>query len=63
MKKSAKNMPLSGGFTALLLATALTPGTAAAQEPPAQEPEGQLEEVIVTAERRAENIRDVPSSI
>ena len=29
----------------------------------AQEPEGQLEEVIVTAERRAENVRDVPSSI
>src|SRR5688572_29697966 len=63
MKKNVNNMPLSGGFTALLLATALTPGTASAQEPPAQEPEGQLEEVIVTAERRAENIRDVPSSI
>jgi iron complex outermembrane receptor protein len=29
----------------------------------AQEPEGQLEEVTVTAERRTENIRDVPSSI
>jgi len=29
----------------------------------AQEPEGQLEEVTVTAERRAENVRDVPSSI
>src|SRR5262245_26483235 len=29
----------------------------------AQEPEGQLDEVIVTAERRAENVRDVPSSI
>src|SRR4051812_47212631 len=29
----------------------------------AQEEQGQLEEVTVTAERRAENIRDVPSSI
>ena len=29
----------------------------------AQEPSGQLEEVTVTAERRSENIRDVPSSI
>src|SRR6185436_13081025 len=29
----------------------------------AQEPEEKLDEVIVTAERRAENIRDVPSSI
>jgi iron complex outermembrane receptor protein len=34
--------------------------TAAAQEETAQ---GQLEEVTVTAERRAENVRDVPSSI
>ena len=41
-------------ITAILWATvALLPGTALAQEPPAQEPEGQLEEVIVTAERRA----------
>jgi len=29
----------------------------------AQEEQGQLEEVTVTAERRAENIRDVPSSV
>jgi len=29
----------------------------------AQEPEEKLDEVIVTAERRAENVRDVPSSI
>src|SRR5262245_60018450 len=29
----------------------------------AQEPQGQLEEITVTAERRAENIRNVPSSI
>ncbi|HEX6398711.1 MAG TPA: hypothetical protein VFZ95_14905, partial [Steroidobacteraceae bacterium] len=35
-------------------------GTAAAQEDAAQ---GQLEEVTVTAERRAENVRNVPSSI
>ncbi len=41
----------------LWAAVALTPGMASAQEEP-----GQLDEVIVTAERRAENIRDVPSS-
>src|SRR5262245_33448723 len=35
-------------------------GTASAQQ---EQPEGQLEEVTVTAERRAENIRNVPSSI
>ena len=59
MKNHGKNMPLGGAFTAILWATvALTPGMASAQEEP-----GQLEEVIVTAERRAENIRDVPSSI
>src|SRR5690348_7905480 len=29
----------------------------------AQEPQGQLEEVTVTAERRSENIRDVPNSV
>ena len=46
-------------ITAVLWAiVALPPVTASAQEP-----SGQLEEVIVTAERRAENIRDVPSSI
>ena len=42
----------------LWTAVTLPLGTASAQEPA-----GQLEEVIVTAERRAENIRDVPSSI
>ena len=46
-------------ITAILWAfVALPPGTAWAQEEP-----GQLDEVIVTAERRAENIRDVPSSV
>jgi iron complex outermembrane recepter protein len=30
---------------------------------PAQEPQGQIEEVTVTAERRSENIRDVPNSV
>ncbi len=49
--------------TILWAIVALLPGTAAAQEPPAQETAGQLEEVIVTAERRFENIRNVPSSI
>ena len=63
MKKNVENLPLRGAFTALLLAAALTPVAALAQEPPAQETEGQLEEVIVTAERRAENIRDVPNSV
>ena len=59
MKKNVKNMPLSGAFTVIFwAAVALSPGTVSAQEET-----GQLEEVIVTAERRAENIRNVPSSI
>jgi iron complex outermembrane receptor protein len=40
------------------MSLAAVAGTAAAQEQP-----GQLDEVLVTAERRAENIRDVPSSV
>jgi iron complex outermembrane recepter protein len=47
-------------ITAIFWATvALLPGAATAQETPP----GQLEEVIVTAERRSENIRDVPNSV
>src|SRR5688572_14799336 len=42
-----------------IFALASVAGTVSAQE----SPPGQLEEVLVTAERRAENIRDVPSSI
>jgi len=42
-----------------IVGLAAVAGTAWAQE----EPQGQLEEVTVTAERRAENVRDVPSSI
>ncbi len=57
MNKQKKGLPLCAA-PALLLCTAVSlPGTVAAQE------QGQLEEVVVTAERRAENIRDVPSSI
>src|SRR3954465_9529026 len=43
-----------------IMGLAAASGTAAAQE---ESPQGQLEEVTVTAERRAENVRDVPSSI
>jgi iron complex outermembrane receptor protein len=51
--------PPCGGFTILLLtAVALPLGTAAAQESA-----GQLEVVTVTAERRVEDIRDVPISV
>ena len=42
----------------LLLSSAMTTVSWAQETPP-----GQLEEVIVTAERRAENIRDVPNSV
>ncbi len=42
-----------------IMSLAAVAGTAAAQE----SPPGQLDEVIVTAERRAENIRDVPNSV
>src|SRR5262245_36926982 len=48
MSKRIWILPLCGAFTTVSWA---------------QEPEGQLEEVMVTAERRAENVRDVPSSI
>ena len=43
-----------------IMGLAAVAGTASAQE---ESPQGQLEEVTVTAERRAENVRDVPSSI
>jgi iron complex outermembrane receptor protein len=43
-----------------IMGLAAAAGTASAQE---ESPQGQLEEVTVTAERRAENVRDVPSSI
>ena len=57
--KRKRIMPRCGAITAMSLAAAsLLAGTASAQEQP-----GQLEEVVVTAERRAENVRDVPSSI
>ncbi len=57
MNKQKKKLPLCAAPTLLLCAAVSLPGTVAAQE------QGQLEEVVVTAERRAENIRDVPSSI
>ena len=49
--KRIRSMPLSGAL--MILSSA-----AVAQEEP-----GQLEEVIVTSERRSENIRDVPNSV
>ena len=59
MNKKTQNLPLCGAMTAAWWATlALLSGTASAQEAP-----GTLEEVTVTAERRSENIRNVPSSI
>jgi iron complex outermembrane receptor protein len=42
-----------------IMSLAAVAGTASAQE----SPPGQLDEVTVTAERRAENIHDVPSSV
>src|SRR5690349_10155227 len=48
-------------ISSLLLCGALT--TAAWAQEQEQDQEGQLQEVVVTAERRAENVRDVPSSI
>jgi iron complex outermembrane recepter protein len=42
-----------------LMSLAIVAGTASAQE----SPPGQLDEVTVTAERRSENIRDVPNSV
>jgi iron complex outermembrane receptor protein len=43
----------------LIVSLALVAGTASAQEATP----GQLDEVLVTAERRSENIRDVPNSV
>jgi iron complex outermembrane receptor protein len=51
MDKRIPVLPLSGALTILSW-------TAVAQETP-----GQLEEVTVTAERRSENVRDVPNSV
>jgi iron complex outermembrane receptor protein len=48
MNKRTWSLLLSGAFTTVSWA---------------QEPPGQLEEVIVTSERRSENIRDVPNSV
>jgi iron complex outermembrane receptor protein len=60
MNKRVMTMPLSGAFTTLICAAAsLPPGMASAQE----STPGQLEVVTVTAERRSENIRDVPNSV
>jgi len=57
-------MPPCGGFTILLWMTVALPvGMAAAQEPPGKLEPGQLEVVIVTAERRVEDIRNVPISV
>ncbi len=60
MKKKIPVVPHCGAWATVTgIVVAILPGTASAQ----QEPQGQLEEVTVTAERRAENVRDVPSSI
>jgi iron complex outermembrane receptor protein len=57
MNKHVRIMPHSGAI-AVLTTVLLPPATTWAQETP-----GQLEEVLVTAERRSENIRDVPNSV
>jgi iron complex outermembrane recepter protein len=56
MSNGKWNLPHCGSL-ALLSAAALLPAAAYAQE------QGQLAEVLVTAERRSENIRDVPNSV
>src|SRR5512139_934925 len=60
MNRKFSRAPHGGALAVTGAAVALLSVTASAQEEPAQ---GQLEEVTVTAERRAENVRDVPSSI
>lgn len=52
------------GFAMLFAATALTaPGLAFAQDAAAPQDQGGLEEIIVTAQKRAEGLSDVPISI
>ena len=55
--KTASFRPLARACAQTLAAAALVAGTAQAQEA------GQLEEVIVTAQRRAENMQEVPISV
>ena len=55
--KTASFRPLARACAQTLAAAALAAGTAQAQEA------GQLEEVIVTAQRRAENMQEVPISV
>ena len=51
-------------FVALLAASALaSPGIAFAQDAAPAEEQGGLEEIIVTAQKRAEGLSDVPISI
>ncbi len=55
--KTTSFRPLARACSQVLAAAALAAGTAQAQEA------GQLEEVIVTAQRRAENMQEVPISV
>eukprot|EP01032_Pedospumella_encystans_P035117 gene35117-39721_t len=63
MSKMQKRFSRTGG--AVLALSALVPaGVAMAQSADAQQAQaGQLETVTVTAQRRTENIRDVPVSV
>jgi iron complex outermembrane receptor protein len=55
------NTPLRRSL--ILTAAALTAPASFAQSPPADDSGGALEEVTVTAQRRAENVQDVPIAI
>jgi iron complex outermembrane receptor protein len=58
IKKSKMHLSVSGAMLALSVA-----GSAMAQEAPAASDAPQLETVTVTAQRRSENIREVPISV
>lgn len=65
MSRKPPNHAFSGIVTAAVAAGALLSGTADAQQPGAatEAPVPVLEEVIVTARKRAESLRNVPASI
>ena len=54
---------LSGAVGAALLAVAVVPATAVAQDPAEEEYDFAIEEIVTTAQRREQNLQDVPIAV